>query len=347
MGCAVSVIVPIYNAEKWLSGCIDSILRQSFSDFELLLVNDGSADNSGAVCALYAARDRRVRVLHQPNAGAGSAKNAGIDAAAGKYIAFVDADDSIEESFLERLHAAAEEHECEAVVGGFRTRPGGKAVSPGFARHRLLSGQDFILSSPAVHSGNDLCFVWRSLYKRSLIVQSGIRFRKELTVGEDTIFNLELYLECERIYAIPDALYNYNVNNPDSLMSSAYLPGLEENLRLQYRLRKSVSEAYGLMQSKRYRRDMAEYYLKAMLGMLIRNLRSSPCGIRKADLDAILRSDMIAYSARELGFAYPCGSLKEYLYFLAVKFKLTNVLYDKELKLSTSQPPAGYPAIPE
>ncbi|WP_051251512.1 glycosyltransferase family 2 protein [Paenibacillus harenae] len=332
MDCAISIIVPIYNAEKRLHRCIDSILRQSFHDFELLLIDDGSADDSGAICEQYASADCRIKTLHQTNAGIGAAKNTGIGAASGKYISFVDSDDEVNEHFLAKLYAEAEEHACDVVVSGFRIVPGFRIVTPRFKLHALMNGTDFVLSSAAVHSDNDLCFNWRSLFKREHLASLRIRFREELLIGEDTIFMLEALLGSGRVYAIPDPLYDYTVNNPDSIMNSAFIPKLESVLLLQYGLRKRISEQYGLLANKRYRKDMADYYIKSIYGLLIQNFRNSPKPVQPADLDAIIRSDMISDSTKALGFAYKCGNIKEYMHFLALKFKLTALLFNREYK---------------
>ena len=101
----ISVIVPVYNVEKYLAKCIDSLLAQTFSDFEILLVNDGSPDASGQICDALAKSDDRIRVIHKENGGAASARNSGLDAAKGDYIAFVDGDDLIHPQYLECLLA--------------------------------------------------------------------------------------------------------------------------------------------------------------------------------------------------------------------------------------------------
>ena len=101
---AISVIVPVYNTEKYLHRCVDSILAQTFTDFELLLIDDGSTDSSGAICDEYAQKDSRVRVFHKENGGVSSARNLGLDKAKGKWVTFVDSDDWIKESFLNKLY---------------------------------------------------------------------------------------------------------------------------------------------------------------------------------------------------------------------------------------------------
>ena len=106
-GPEISVIVPVYKVERFLPACIDSLLAQTFTDFELILVDDGSPDNCPALCDAAAEKDNRVRVLHKPNGGVSTARNAGLDMARGKWIAFVDSDDSVQPDYLEKMHTAA------------------------------------------------------------------------------------------------------------------------------------------------------------------------------------------------------------------------------------------------
>lgn len=336
MDYAVSIVIPIYNAEKWLKRCIDRIILQPFHHFDLLLIDDGSTDGSRVLCEEAAAKDNRIKILQQSNCGASTAKNIGLRAASGKYIAFLDADDVIDELFLVTLFHTAEEHACDIVVSGYQTVPNNIVISPHFKHHTLLNGRDFILSSPSVHSDNDLCFTWRSLFLREKLVSGGIQFHEELFIGEDTIFQLEALLKSERVFAIPDPLYYYTVNNADSLMSSFYKPALEKSLLLQYELRKELSTHFGLLDDPYYRRDMAEYYINAIYGMLVRNAKNSPSRMSKSEWAKLIHYEMFTESTKEIGFFYKCSSMKEYFYYLAMKFKLSSLLYYWEFRSTPS-----------
>ena len=111
-----SVIVPIYNVEKYLSRCIDSVLSQTFADFELILVDDGSPDNCPEICDKYAQKDHRIKVVHKENAGLGMARNLGVEVATGDFICFIDSDDFIEEECLNAMYSAAEENKVDLVI---------------------------------------------------------------------------------------------------------------------------------------------------------------------------------------------------------------------------------------
>jgi glycosyltransferase involved in cell wall biosynthesis len=116
--CEISIIVPVYDVEKYLKKCVDSILNQTFKDFELILVDDGSPDNSGAICDQYAEKDSRVRVIHKENGGLSDARNAGIEVARGKYLGFVDSDDFVNEDMYKQLYTSIIENNADLSICG-------------------------------------------------------------------------------------------------------------------------------------------------------------------------------------------------------------------------------------
>jgi len=117
----ISVIVPVYNVEKYLAKCIDSILAQTFTDFECILINDGSPDNSPAICDEYAKKDERMKVIHKENGGVSSARNTGLDIAQGEWITFADSDDWVDENYLELMYSNAIKNNCDLSICGFKS----------------------------------------------------------------------------------------------------------------------------------------------------------------------------------------------------------------------------------
>lgn len=322
----ISVVVPMYKVERYLHRCIDSILKQTYSDFELILVNDGSPDKCGQIAEAYSKKDNRITVIHKQNGGLSSARNAGIDAAKGEYIVFIDSDDKISKDYLLKLYSTATMSNCDAVVCGYQESPTNKLVVPNFKLNEPMSGKDLVLSSNNVHSKNDLCFTWRYLFKLDVIRQKELRFNEEVLVAEDTIFNLEVLLESYRVIAIPDALYYYTVNNPESIMKTPYKPNLESSLILQYKIRKKLSVEFGLLNDNQYKTDMANYYIQSILRLMTKNLRKSPEVDKKAGLVRLLNYEMFSDSFSTIGFSFKCNNVKEYVYYLALKFKFLTLL---------------------
>lgn len=227
----VSIIVPIYNVEKYLRTCIDSILSQTYRDFELLLVDDGSPDNCGEICESYAAQDVRVKVIHKVNQGLGFARNTGLDCARGEFVCFVDSDDWLERNAVEFWLKAQEKYDADIVMCNYEKRNNANEVLycyeirkseccyygreiekeifwPMIGQESAI-GEDFTVN---------MC-VWTNLYRRDLIEKEHIRFLSEKEyLSEDICFNLQ-YLLCSKVAVmIPDSLYCYRYN-PNSLTS--------------------------------------------------------------------------------------------------------------------------------
>ena len=179
----ISVIVPVYNTEKYLRRCIDSVLAQTYADFELLLIDDGSKDKSGEICDEYAQKDARVRVFHMENGGVSSARNLGLDNARGEWVAFVDSDDYIEENYLKSFEGNLD---ADLVVGNMIICEAGK--SPSDIDAHIVPGKYCPIQS--VLKGNltktVFCAPWGKLFRNDGI--RDLRFDVGMTICEDTKF---------------------------------------------------------------------------------------------------------------------------------------------------------------
>lgn len=209
----ISIIVPVFKAEKYIHRCIDSILAQSYTDFELLLVDDGSPDGCGAICDTYAAKDSRVRVFHKENGGVSSARNLGLDNAQGEWITFVDSDDWLEMEFLERLVSNSN---ADLVIGGY-IRTSGKR-EPNIDRRYEKDELAHLLE----HNLIMLIYrtPWGKLLKRSIIDDNRIRYSGNIRFGEDTIFIYHYLSFCDSIATISYCGYNYQDDTVDWVHSS-------------------------------------------------------------------------------------------------------------------------------
>lgn len=203
----VSVLMPIYNVEKYLRECIESVLRQTYPNFELILVDDGSPDNCGKIIDEYAKQDNRVIAIHQENAGVDAARNNAINHATGKYIAFIDSDDAYEENYLERLVEVIEQDDCDMSICGFI--PFGIDNPPKFKTisKRVVSGSTAIKLALGYNSVNG--YVWNKLFKRSIVEKEYIRFEDGYWACDDILFTGNYIYYCKKVSVIEDTLYRY------------------------------------------------------------------------------------------------------------------------------------------
>ena len=189
----ISVIVPVYKVETYLNSCVDSILNQSFSDLELILVDDGSPDNCGAICDEYAGKDSRVRVIHQENQGLSCARNRGIDAARGRFLCFVDSDDLVAPDYCRMLYELLTGSDADFSVCGVCRFPDGEVPAPVDAEDPgKITGREFLRMQLQQQSEFG---VWNKLYRRELFEK--IRFQPG-KLNEDVIFSADLMKNCCR-----------------------------------------------------------------------------------------------------------------------------------------------------
>ena len=184
MNPSVSIIVPVYNAHKTIARCIESIINQEFQDFELLLVNDGSKDDSGQICDSYAAQDKRIRVIHKDNSGVSDSRNMALDLAKGKYIQFLDSDDWITTDATNLFFRAAEDHHCDMVISDFYRVVGQRVSHKGdIDDDAVMTREDYaahMMENPA-----DFYYgvLWNKFFRREIIEQYHLRIAGNQSVA--------------------------------------------------------------------------------------------------------------------------------------------------------------------
>lgn len=210
MNPSVSIIVPVYNAEKYLKRCVDSILSQDFPDFELLLMDDGSTDQSGDICDAYAAGDERVQVIHKENTGVSDTRNRALSLAKGGYIQFLDSDDWIVPEATRLLVASMEQYQCDMVISDFYRVSGERLAQKGdIEEDKVMNRQEFaacMIENPA-----DFYYgvLWNKMYRRSIIEKHQIRMDVTISWCEDFLFNLEYIRHASSFYALQVPIYYY------------------------------------------------------------------------------------------------------------------------------------------
>lgn len=208
----VSIIVSVYNAEKYLHRCVDSILNQTYKDFELILVDDGSKDLSLKICDEYALKDSRVKVLHQENAGVSVARNTGLNFCRGQYIAFVDADDYVGSEMIKKLTCGIE-FGADIVISGFLSCYEKQVKTVLVNAPEKFDLQALKENYDTYKIANSVC---AKLYRRDLI--GDIRFNDKVSMGEDLLFNLQYYNHCQNFVCLSEADYYYDCTNQSSAM---------------------------------------------------------------------------------------------------------------------------------
>ena len=209
----ISVIVPVFNCENTLRTCVNSLLDQDFDDYEIILVDDGSEDDSGAICDDYHNECEKIRVVHKTNGGVSSACNFGIDYARGKYIMFCDADDYAEPDWMKLLYNAVEVNPDDSVFCSFyrATARKNRSVSLSARGGRIELSKYYMLYTEGFAAPR-----WNRIYRRD-VIGSDLRFDESISVGEDALFNIGYIKRCKHFYYITSPLYHWYDDGDNSL----------------------------------------------------------------------------------------------------------------------------------
>jgi glycosyltransferase involved in cell wall biosynthesis len=264
----ISIIVPVYNVEKFLPKCIESIVNQTYTNFELILIDDGSTDNSGNICDLFAENDNRIKVIHQNNAGVSTARNNGIKEARGDYICFVDADDWIEEDYLAHFTAKIQEKDYDIIITGYFY----DYVKTGEKKMYFLSAQDtnnkegFVEIIPQMEENNLLGSVWSKLFKKDIIKNNNLSFEINISYSEDTIFCWNYLFFINSIALVDYVGYHYIKDDFSTLTKKMYpYEKIEEIACKMLVAKQKVTIKYGLQYDLKFIQKVNDYYLALML----------------------------------------------------------------------------------
>lgn len=326
----ISVIIPVYNSEKYLHKCIDSVLAQTYENFELLLINDGSKDSSGTICDEYAEKDKRVRVFHQDNAGVSAARNKGLDNARGKWVAFVDSDDWVEDEYFEVLSNAVKSHPNADIhfFGYFKSNDNERVQALCFENKIYDRIKINVLLENTSSHMNLFWFPFTKLFSAEKIKK--VRFDENISIGEDTIFALEAIGCSNNIHFINRCLYNY-YSNPHSVTNAKYHIGLLQNMQFHYNARKGIYQNKLKINSRNSNIDTSKYYIEHILFWLLSNLNNAPSSVGRLSEMKIIR-DSIIYQECFLHYKYNWKHPKRSLIIKLFELKKYKLLF-KVLKI--------------
>lgn len=307
----ISIIIPVYNVESYLSKCIDSIVSQTYRDLEIILIDDGSTDGSGSICSRYAAADERIVVIRQDNGGVTKARKMGVCSATGEYIGFVDADDWIESRMYERMISVMKEKDVDVVCTGYY-----REVENNFAivYERMPEGyydmQDEALYKKGLvideESGeqNINVYLWCKLFKKEMLADIMERLEDKICYGEDSAAIYAILPKSKSIYVLHEAYYHYGTN-PESIVNSRNEHMLE-----------SINLVYLFLDSE-YKNHKFENHLVRqrdfiMLDMLLKGINSSFFSYDNIQIPAYVLPDfkinkdmrIVVYGAGKVGRCY-------------------------------------------
>lgn len=213
MNDLISIVIPMYNCGKFISECIDSIINQTIKNFELILIDDGSSDDTIKKCQSYLT-DSRVKLISKNNSGVSDTRNMGINHAKGKYIVFVDSDDILESTMLENMLRNMIKFESDLVICNFNYLYKNKQKSPKIFddSESCYKGYNQICRKLLSCTENEYFYpIWNKMYKKQIINDFSIKFDKKLYCGEDFKFNIDYLSHCKKISTVPEMLYNYRI----------------------------------------------------------------------------------------------------------------------------------------
>lgn len=328
MGLKISIIVPVYNAEKQLHHCLDSILNQKYKFIELILINDGSTDRSGKICDEYAYKDNRIKVIHQRNQGPSKARNVGISVATGDYIQFVDSDDTIEINMTSKMVDDINDN-VDLVICGYKSvnKSGSKTIikeysttlNGTYCKNDFLSNLGYLISQGLVNSPCN------KIYSSRIINKFNLSFDESINMGEDLLFNLMYFNYCEKVKISNECLYNYLLFNENSLTIN-YKSGFFENQIFLYnKIKEFLLENNCYKEKNKYFIELGYVFnIVYCLDNLFHGNSSLDKTQRKKEIHKIVNDEWLLES---LGYFKYSDNLQTRIIGFFVKHKYINCIY--------------------
>ena len=258
----VSVIIPIYNTQKYLKRCMDSVIEQTYQNIEIILIDDGSSDNSLEICKKYQENDKRVYIISGKNCGVSHARNLGIDKAKGKYLYFVDSDDYLEKEAIEKMLIEYKMRNNQLVIAGYKEIENNLVKEKNWGKQEITNerAKELVLHENGVGG-----YLWNKLFVASLIKKNDIKFQEDISVWEDVLFVMQYLNQCDNVIIINDCIYAYCRREGSAVEHSLYNNKLYTQMTAMDRISKSVYLNNVAKEILKYRR------IRCCLG-LIRNM---------------------------------------------------------------------------
>ncbi|SEQ06129.1 glycosyltransferase family 2 protein [Epilithonimonas lactis] len=235
----LSIIVPIYNAEKYIEKCLESLVQQSYANLEIILINDGSTDSSIEICRQFATYDHRIKILEQSNGGPAKARNYGMLNTTGDYIGFVDADDYVEIDFFEKMIQASISSNADIIISNIKEIKSSNVILNTLPKNRIINKneiKDLVIKQYYTSYLGNLASLFNKIYKKSFIKRNELLIDEQRIRAEDYWFNFEAFSKAESCFAIDNMGYIYNTFSENSIMKSFRSSQYQDFLTTRYKL---------------------------------------------------------------------------------------------------------------
>lgn len=326
----ITIIVPVYNVEKYIKECVDSLISQTYQNIEIILVDDGSKDKSGVICDSYATLDSRIKVIHKQNEGLGFARNTGLKMAQGKFVTFIDSDDKADTDLVENLVDTIHEFDCDTCIGGFKRITEEGIVNFKEQYEDALFEKDDVynelfarmLGSAPDRQDAIRMSVWNVLYSMDVIRQHNIEFPSERKlISEDIIWDAEYYKYARRVKVISSTAYNYRIT-PGSL-TQKYRADMLEKICVLY------NEMYSRISSNKILVARFQRQFFVNLRVCIKQEQQSISNKSDMEMRAAIKEIVNYHVVQNVSKAYLkiIRQKKQKLFVWAVRYKCVMLLY--------------------
>lgn len=327
----ISIIIPVYNVEKYISRCLDSVINQTLKEIEIIVVNDDTKDNSLEIINNYAKKDSRILVYSKKNEGLGLTRNYGIDKAHGKYIAFLDSDDYVDLDFYEKLYEDAEKKDADATFTNIKlyTQDGKIIQNDKMAfKSSCVQAKKYMYNLLHVEDKEEygknymgMC-VWRSIYRKSIINDNNIRFSSEREfISEDILFNIDFCMNSKKISFI-DGTYYYYCFNGNSLTKTYKVDRFDKDIILYKELIRKLKE-YG--EYENVKRGVAAFFLGYVRGVIKQEICNSSKNKKeiKKEIKKIASNSIVREAIKESAYE----NITKEIISILIKVKFVNLIY--------------------